>query len=355
MNNIDAAKPVRAGEELDIRRVEAYLRETIPGLTGGLTVSQFPSGHSNLTYLLVTGDREFVLRRPPFGRKAKTAHDMGREYRVLKALRPLFPYCPEALAYTEDEAILGCPFYVMERLKGVILRKEPPTGLALAAGDARRLCERLLDVFVELHRVDYRGSELENMGRPEGYVRRQVTGWSERYRAARTPDAPDFEGVMAWLQERMPADHPASAVIHNDYRFDNVVLAPEDPLRIIGVLDWEMATIGDPLMDLGGALAYWIDREDPQEMQAIRLVPTHLEGMMTRSEVASYYCARMDLPEDDMDFYYTFGLFRLAVIAQQIYYRFYHGQTKDRRFGMLIFAVHVLEKKAQQVMETGKI
>jgi len=355
MNNIDAAKPVRAGEELDIRRVEAYLRETIPGLTGGLTVSQFPSGHSNLTYLLVTGDREFVLRRPPFGRKAKTAHDMGREYRVLKALRPLFPYCPEALAYTEDEAILGCPFYVMERLKGIILRKEPPTGMSLAAGDARRLCERLLDVFVELHRVDYRGSDLENLGRPEGYVRRQVTGWSERYRAARTSDAPDFEEVMAWLQERMPADHPASAVIHNDYRFDNVVLAPEDPLRIIGVLDWEMATIGDPLMDLGGALAYWIDREDPQEMQAIRLVPTHLEGMMTRSEVAAYYCARMGFSGDNMDFYYTFGLFRLAVIAQQIYYRFYHGQTQDRRFGMLIFAVHVLEKKAQQVMETGKI
>jgi aminoglycoside phosphotransferase (APT) family kinase protein len=243
----------------------------------------------------------------------------------------------------------------MERLKGVILRKEPPTGMSLAAGDARRLCERLLDVFVELHRVDYRGSDLENMGRPEGYVRRQVTGWSERYRAARTPDAPDFEGVMAWLQERMPADHPASAVIHNDYRFDNVVLAPDDPLRIIGVLDWEMATIGDPLMDLGGALAYWIDREDPQEMQAIRLVPTHLEGMMTRNEVAAYYCARMGFPGDNMDFYYTFGLFRLAVIAQQIYYRFYHGQTQDRRFGMLIFAVHVLEKKAQQVMETGKI
>ena len=355
MNNIDEAKAIRPGEELDIRRIEAYLRTEIPGLTGEIIISQFPSGHSNLTYLITVGNREFVLRRPPFGRKVKTAHDMGREYQVLKALRPLFPYCPEALAYTEDESVLGCPFYIMERLKGIILRKELPPGMTLTAGDARQLCERLIDVFVELHRVDYRGTDLEGLGRPEGYVQRQVTGWSERYRGARTPDAPDCETVMAWLLERMPADHQASAVIHNDYRFDNVVLAPDNSLRIIGVLDWEMATIGNPLMDLGGALAYWIDREDPQEMQAIRLVPTHLEGMMTRAEVVARYCSRMGFPEENMDFYYTFGLFRLAVIAQQIYYRFFHGQTRDQRFGMLIYAVHVLEKKAQQVMKTGRI
>jgi len=355
MNIIDAAKPVRAGEELAADRIAAFLREAIPGLTGEIIISQFPSGHSNLTYLITVGNREFVLRRPPFGRKVKTAHDMGREYRVLKALRPRFPYCPEALAYTEDESVLGCPFYIMERLKGVILRKELPQGMTLAAGEARQLCERLIDVFVELHRVDYRGSDLEDLGRPEGYVQRQVTGWSERYRGARTPDAPDCEAVMAWLHDRMPADLPAPAVIHNDYRFDNVVLAAENPQRIIGVLDWEMATIGDPLMDLGGALAYWIDRDDPEEMQAIRLVPTHREGMMTRREVVARYCASMGLPEANMDFYYTFGLFRLAVIAQQIYYRFYHGQTRDQRFGMLIFAVHVLDKKAQQIMESGKI
>ncbi|HNY73432.1 MAG TPA: phosphotransferase family protein [Syntrophales bacterium] len=355
MNIIDAAQPVRAGEELDISRIESFLRKAVPGLTGGISISQFPSGHSNLTYLITAGDREFVLRRPPFGRKVKTAHDMGREYRVLKALRPLYPYCPEALAYTEDETVLGCPFYIMERLKGIILRKETPPGMDISAAAARRLCERLIDVFVELHRVDYRGSDLENLGRPEGYVQRQVTGWSERYRGARTPDAPDCEAVMAWLLERMPSASPAPAVIHNDYRFDNVVLSPKDPQRIIGVLDWEMATIGDPLMDLGGALAYWIDRDDPEEAQAIRLVPTHREGMMTRREVVAHYCARMDLPEENMDFYYVFGLFRLTVIAQQIYYRFYHGQTQDRRFGMLIFAVHVLEKKARQVMTTGKI
>ncbi len=355
MSIIDAAKPVREGEELDLCRIDNYLKGAIPGLNGEITIEQFPSGHSNLTYLITAGDREFVLRRPPFGRKVRTAHDMGREYRVLKALRPHFPYCPEAFAYTEDESIIGCPFYVMERLKGIIPRKELPQGMSLSKEEARMLCERLVDVFVELHQVDYKNTALTELGRPEGYVGRQVEGWSKRYRGARTPDAPDYEEVMAWLQEHMPGTSPAPAVIHNDYRFDNVVLALEDPLRIIGVLDWEMATIGDPLMDLGGALAYWINKDDPQEMQAIRLIPTHLDGMMTREEVIGDYCRKMGISEGNMDFYYTFGLFRLAVIAQQIYYRFYHGQTKDKRFGMLIFAVHVLEKKAQQVMRTGEI
>ncbi|MCK9392439.1 MAG: phosphotransferase family protein [Syntrophales bacterium] len=355
MSLIDAAKPVREGEELDPRRIEIYLKDAIPGLAGQITITQFPSGHSNLTYLITAGDREFVLRRPPFGRKVRTAHDMEREYRVLKALRPYFPYCPEAFAYTEDESVMGCQFYVMERLKGIIPRKELPQGMVLSKDETRMLCKRLIDVFVELHRINYRDTALTELGRPEGYIRRQVEGWSKRYRGARTQDAPDFEAVMAWLQERMPGTSPAAAVIHNDYRFDNLVLAPEDPLRIIGVLDWEMATIGDPLMDLGGALAYWINRDDPEEMQAIRLIPTHLEGMMTRGEVISAYCAKMGLSEGNMEYYYTFGLFRLAVIAQQIYYRFYHGQTKDKRFGMLIYAVHVLGKKAQQVMKTGEI
>jgi len=355
MSIIDAAKPVREGEELDLSRIENFMKDAIPGLAGEITITQFPSGHSNLTYLITAGEREFVLRRPPFGSKVRTAHDMGREYRVLKALRPYFRYCPEAFAYTEDESVMGCPFYVMERLKGIIPRKELPKGMTLSKDEARILCERLIDIFVELHHVDYKDTELTELGRPEGYVSRQVEGWSKRYRGARTPDAPDCEAIMAWLHERIPGTSPAPAVIHNDYRFDNVVLAPEDPLKIIGVLDWEMATIGDPLMDLGGALAYWINRDDPEEIQAIRLIPTHLDGMMTRREVISDYCAKMGLSEGNIDFYYTFGLFRLAVIAQQIYYRFYHGQTKDKRFGMLIYAVHVLEKKALQVMKTGEI
>ncbi|MDD5167664.1 MAG: phosphotransferase family protein [Syntrophales bacterium] len=355
MDFIDKTKPIREGEGFELAKVEAFLKATIPGLKGTLTVEQFPGGHSNLTYLLKVGDHEMVFRRPPFGRKVKTAHDMGREYHIQKALKPLFPYCPEPLAYTEDESIIGCPFYVMERIKGIILRKDFPKGLSFTPEEARLLCENFIDVYVALHHADYKKVGLEGYGKPEGYVKRQVEGWSGRYRSARTEDAPDFEPVMTWLHDKMPGESLPASVIHNDYRFDNVVLDPSNMLKIIGVLDWEMATIGDPLMDLGGALAYWIDRDDPLNMQAIRMVPTHLDGMMTRRELVDCYAAKMGISIENIDFYYCFGLFRLAVIAQQIYYRFYHGQTKDERFKHLIFAVHVLEEAANRVMEKSDL
>jgi aminoglycoside phosphotransferase (APT) family kinase protein len=355
MDFTDRTRPVREGEEFDLRKVEAFLKDSIPGLKGELTVTQFPGGHSNLTYLIRVGDCELVFRRPPLGRKVKTAHDMGREYRMLRALRPAFPYCPAPLAYTEDESIIGCPFYVMERIRGIILRKNLPDGLSFTPEEAGRLCEKLIDVFVELHHVDYKKIGLEGFGKPQGYVRRQVEGWSGRYRSARTPDSPDYERIMAWLQEKMPPESAFVSVIHNDYRFDNVVLDPQDPFRIIGVLDWEMATIGDPLMDMGGALAYWVNHTDPPDMQAIRMVPTHISGMFTREELIRRYAERMGIPLSNSDFYYCFGLFRLAVIAQQIYWRFYHGQTKDERFKLLIVAVHVLEKAARQVIERSDL
>ena len=350
MKYLDKTKPIREGEAFETAKVEAFLKGAIPGLQGTLTVEQFPGGYSNLTYLLKVGTRELVFRRPPFGRKAKTAHDMGREYRIQKAIKPFFPYCPEPLAYAEDESIIGCPFYVMERIKGIILRRDLPEGLSLTPQKTRALCEKFIDVYAALHHVDYKKAGLEGYGKPEGYVRRQVEGWSERYRSARTDDAPDFEPVMGWLHAKMPGESLTASVIHNDYRFDNVVLDPLNPLEIIGVLDWEMATIGDPLMDLGGALAYWVERADPPNMQAIRLAPTHLEGMMTRRELVDRYAEKMALSIEHIDFYYCFGLFRLAVIAQQIYYRFYHGQTKDERFKLTIFAVHVLEEAARRVI-----
>jgi aminoglycoside phosphotransferase (APT) family kinase protein len=355
MNYIDKTKPIREGEDFETAKVEAFLKAAIPGLEGALTVEQFPGGHSNLTYLLKIGGRELVLRRPPFGRKVKTAHDMGREYRIQKSLKPVFPYCPEPLAYAEDESIIGCPFYVMERIRGIILRRDLPKGLSFSPQETRALCEKLMDVYAALHHVDYKKAGLEGYGKPEGYVRRQVEGWSERYRNARTDDAPDFEPIMAWLHAKMPGESAIVSVIHNDYRFDNVVLDPMNPLEIIGVLDWEMATIGDPLMDLGGALAYWVDRADPPNMQAIRIAPTHLEGMMTRRELVSAYARRMGMTIENIDFYYCFGLFRLAVIAQQIYYRFYHGQTKDERFKLMIFAVHVLHEAAKNVIEASDL
>ncbi|MDI9481513.1 MAG: phosphotransferase family protein [Bacillota bacterium] len=351
----DRATSIRSGEELDAKKVLDFLRDSVPGLKGEVEIKQFPSGFSNLTYLVKVGEREMVLRRPPFGRKAKTAHDMGREYRVLSSLKPVFPYCPQPLVYTEDEAVMGCPFYVMERIPGVILRRDLPKGMELSPQEARTLSENLIKVQCQLHTVDYVQAGLGDFGRPEGYVRRQVEGWSKRYRDARTPDAPDFEKVMQWLYDKMPGESGIVGIIHNDFKFDNAVLDPSNPTEIIGILDWEMATLGDPLMDLGSSLGYWVEKDDPEMMQAIRQMPTHLEGMLTRKEQFALYSELRGIKTDNFDFYYCFGLFRLAVIAQQIYYRFYHGQTKDERFGMLIAAIRVLEATALQVIEKSDL
>jgi aminoglycoside phosphotransferase (APT) family kinase protein len=295
------------------------------------------------------------VRRPPIGRKAKTAHDMAREFRMLTALRPVFPYVPRALAYCDDESVIGGPFYVMDRVPGIIPRRDFPAGMTLTPGQARRLCERLVDVWAELHAVDAAPIGLADFGKPEGYVRRQVEGWSARYRDARTPDAPEFETVMAWLAERMPPDSGVATIIHNDYKFDNLVLDPADPTRIVGVLDWEMATIGDPWMDLGASLAYWVEATDPEPLQMMRRLPTMLPGMMTRRVVVARYARATGRDAPPFDFYLAFGLFRLAVIAQQIYYRYYHGQTKDERFAIFVHAVRILEETALGVIDGAAV
>ncbi|RLC11772.1 MAG: phosphotransferase family protein [Deltaproteobacteria bacterium] len=354
MDYTDKAVDIRPGEDLDAARLESFLKDTIPGLDGLLAIRQFPGGHSNLTYLLTIGEEEMVLRRPPFGTKAKSAHDMGREYKILSALQPVFPYVPRPLAYTEDESVMGCPFYVMERISGIILRKDIPEGLKLNPPQVRRLFEQMLEMQFKLHSLDYKKIGLGDFGKPEGYAERQVTGWSRRYRNARTPDAPGFEAVMEWLAARTPPDSDSPGIIHNDFKFDNLVLDKNDPLKIIGVLDWEMATIGDPLMDLGNTLGYWVEKNDPPEAQIMCSMPTNVEGAMTRKEVAAYYGKLSGRAIEHFDFYYCFGLFRLAVIAQQIYYRYYHGQTKDKRFKGLIFIVQLLEKTAAGVISASE-
>lgn len=351
MNSIDKPVDIREGEELDIPLLEKYLQEKLGDIKGNLKVKQFPSGFSNLTYLLTTKDREMILRRPPFGKKAKTAHDMKREFDILTALKGHYPCSPEALLYSEGDGVMETPFYVMERIKGIILRKDLPEGMSLDDAGARQLSENLVKALVELHGIDYKKIGLVDFGKPEGYVQRQVEGWSRRYRNARTPDAPDFEAVMKWLVEKMPPDTDKPALIHNDYKLDNAVLDPGNPVSIIGILDWEMATIGDPFMDLGNGLAYWINNDDPDNMQLIRQMPTNLPGMLSRREQVDLYCELSGRSIDSFDYYYCFGLFRLAVIAQQIYYRFYHGQTKDPRFKMLIFAVKILEDVARKVID----
>lgn len=350
MDLSDRAVSIREGEELDVHKVGEFLKDSIPGLSGDLVVEQFPSGFSNLTYLIRVGHREMVLRRPPFGRKAKSAHDMGREFKILSALDGVYPYTPRPLLYTEDAGVMGCPFYVMERIPGIILRREMPKGLDFTPGQGRALCYKLMDVLCELHAIDYKAVGLHDFGKPEGYVRRQVEGWSERYRQARTPDAPTFEGFMTWLAERIPGESSRYSVIHNDYKFDNVVLSLQDPLEIVGVLDWEMATVGDPLMDLGCSLAYWVHPCDSPGVQAASMMVTRMPGLLTRQEMVERYAltSGLALTMEDFEFYYCFGIFRVAVILQQIYYRYYHGQTRDKRFAMLIFSSHIIDEELKK-------
>ncbi|MGB4268690.1 MAG: phosphotransferase family protein, partial [Spirochaetota bacterium] len=243
-NYIDKPAEIREGETIDGKIVLDYLIQHVPDIQGPIEIKQFPSGFSNLTYFIKAGNREMVLRRPPFGKKAKTAHDMHREYSILKALKPVFPYCPTPLVYCDDESIIGAKFYVMERIKGIILRKELPPGLSYTSDEFRYLCEQLLDIQCQLHSLNYKEIGLENFGKPEGYIERQVNGWIARYNDALTPDAPPYTEVIQWLQEKMPKTPTRAAVIHNDYKFDNVVLDSNNPKKIIGVLDWEMATIG---------------------------------------------------------------------------------------------------------------
>jgi aminoglycoside phosphotransferase (APT) family kinase protein len=344
------AVDIRPGEELDDGKVEAFLKENIPGLEGALQIRQFPSGYSNLTYLIKVGDRELVLRRPPHGTKAKTAHDMGREYKVLTALRPVFPLCPRTLAFCDDPAVMGCDFYVMERLDGIIIRKDIPPELGFGPPEMERLTRRLVEVMAELHGVDYKTAGLGELGKPAGYVERQVMGWSKRYRNARTPDVSEAEAVMQWLAESMPPESATPGIIHNDFKLDNVVLDRDDPMKVVGILDWEMTTLGDPLMDLACTLAYWPQADDPEELLNLAGMPTYLPGSLTRGQAVAYYGELTGRVMDRIDFYYCFGLFRLAVIAQQIYYRYFHGQTKDPRFARLAGAVNALINQAERVM-----
>lgn len=357
---LDRTRAVRSGEELDVAKLQPYLLAQIPGSRGPLVVEQFPAGHSNLTYLARLGDDELVLRRPPFGSKVKSAHDMGREYRVLSTLHAHYAPAPQPLAYCEDLDVLGAPFYVMRRIKGIILRRDPPEGLALNPDTVRRMDESFIDNLADLHAIDYQAVGLAELGKPAGYTERQVSGWIGRYAGSQTDDIPEVDAVSRWLNERLPKDDLAlgtrgATLVHNDYKFDNVVLSADDPTRLVGVLDWEMCTVGNPLTDLGTAISYWIDAHDSPEMQLIRWGPTALPGSLTRPQLVERYAARTGRDVSDIVYYFVFALFKTAVIAQQIYYRYHHGHTQDPRFAFFIEATKILVRAAQQATETGRI
>lgn len=350
------AKAVRDEDAFDVAAVSTWLRrhaapEFADTVAADPQVRQFPGGASNLTYLLRYPDRDLILRRPPAGRKAAGAHDMGREFHIQSALRPVFPFVPGMVGLCDDESVLGSDFYVMEKIEGTILRKDFPDDIRLDESQVGTLCRNAVDVLIDLHRVDTTRPDLAALGKGSGYVARQVAGWSTRFRGARTEDIGDFETVMAWLDENQP-DDVASCVIHNDFRFDNLVLDADDPLRVVGMLDWEMATLGDPLMDLGGAAAYWVQADDDEFFQLFRRQPTTTPGMWTREELVAHYCDRMgfDMTPERWRFYEVFGLFRLAVIAQQIYYRYFHGQTHNEAYAVFGDAAKYLERRCREVL-----
>jgi len=356
MRTVAGAKPVRAEDSFDVAAVAAWLRTHAEDryrgrLEADPEVQQFSGGASNLTYLLRYPGLDLIMRRAPKGTKARGAHDMHREFVIQSKLAPVLPYVAPMVAFCDEEGVLGADFYVMERIDGVIPRSEWPADVPLSPEQARQLCLNVIEVAAELHSVDADAAGLSGLGKGTGYVRRQVEGWSMRYRNAHTPDNPDFEKVMAWLDANQPED-VRTCVIHNDFKIDNLVLSKDDPTQVIGILDWEMATLGDPLMDLGGALAFWVQADDSDELKMMRRVPTHLPGMITRDEFVARYCERMgfELTPEQWRFYEIFGLFRNAVIAQQIYYRYFHGQTTNELFALFGPGVQILDRRISELL-----
>jgi aminoglycoside phosphotransferase (APT) family kinase protein len=349
---VDEPAAVRDEERVDAERLGPFVQAAL-GTVGPIEVLQFRKGHSNLTYLVRAGDREAVLRRAPFGASVKSAHDMRREFTILAALGGVYPKAPRAIAFCDDESLLGARFYLMERVRGVVLRGGDP-GLPLSSELMRALSSALVDALGELHSVDVSRGPLAAIGRPDGYVARQVAGWADRWRKAHTDDAPDLDEITAWIERHRPAESGA-ALVHNDFKYDNLVLDARDPTRIRAVLDWEMATVGDPLMDLGTTLGYWIDPDDPVEVRALPFGPTALPGNLSRQELARRYAEVTGAAERDVLFHYVFALFKIAVIAQQIYRRYRDGHTSDPRFAALVAGVGILGGQAERAIDRGRI
>ncbi len=347
-------KPIRHGEELNEANLQAFLRENLNVNTDEIEILQFPSGSSNLTYCIKIGETEYVLRRPPFGNQVKSAHDMSREFNVLSKLSAVYQPAPKPLVFCDDEAIIGSEFYLMERRNGLIIRGKSPESLENSPELQRKVCESFIENLVNLHALDYKKIGLENLGKPEGYATRQVEGWTKRYFNAKTDEHFELETAIEWLNANIPASDGAT-LVHNDYKFDNVMLNPENLTEIVAVLDWEMTTIGEPLMDLGSSLAYWMSKDTGAELLSMPFNPRVLMENITRSELVEMYEQKSGKQVSDILFYYVFGTFKLAVIAQQIYFRYKKGFTQDKRFATFNHFVGSLGKIAAQAIERGKI
>jgi aminoglycoside phosphotransferase (APT) family kinase protein len=345
-------RPVRTGEELEGAKLESWLRERLSAsdLPEGdrreaMQVAQFPGGHSNLTYHVTFGTTELVVRRPPFGPVAPTAHDMAREYRWLAAVHPVFPLAPRVYALCEDPAVIGSVFYVMERRHGVVVRDQEPPGIKDLHAARREVGLRVVDALADLHAIDIAGAGLTHLGKPHGFVERQVRGWTERWNRSRTSDVPEMETVARWLMESLPPNPVQPAIVHGDFKLDNLMLDAADPSHLVAVLDWEMAALGDPLVDLGILLAYWDATAPPGQHDALTTVTT-LPGWLTPAELVERYAARSGRDLTRLKFYEVFALFKIAVVVQQIYFRFVNGQTSDPRFANLGDRVAYLAQRA---------
>lgn len=353
-------RAVRSAEQLDWAALAEYLRAHLPvhhlgheidglDLSREMEVEQFPGGHSNLTYLARFGGGELVVRRPPLGPVPPRAHDMAREYRWLAALNPLFPLAPRPFLLCEDPSVIGSVFFVMERRRGVVVRHEEPLSLANRVDQRRRVSEALVDTLADLHAIDAAAGALMTLGKPAGFVERQVRGWSERWLRAKLTEVPEMEALAAWLGARIPPDPERPAVVHGDFKLDNLLLHPLDLGRIVAVFDWEMAALGDPLVDLGILLAYWAPTAPPTLRDALTTV-TDRPGWFTRDEILERYAARSGRDVSAIRFYEAFALFKLAVVIQQIFYRFTRGETDDARFAGFGERVTYLARQAAALM-----
>jgi len=334
-------KPVRASERLDWDKLADYLREHLCVIVGPdlgrdapLSVEQFPGGHSNLTYLLRFGEHEFVMRRPPLGRVPPKAHDMAREFRILEAVHLVFPLAPRPLLLCEDTEIIGATFYIMERRRGIIVRDNEPPQLVDNTRARRRVSEAVVDALADLHLIDVEAHKLLTLGKPAGFVERQVRGWSERWRGSQTSELPEMDALTKWLVGRLPPDTSKPTLVHGDYKLDNVMLDANDVGRIVGVFDWEMSAVGDSLIDVGIMLCYWVHIASESQRDAIRTV-TQRAGYFKRDEILKRYAARTGNDLTNIAFYEVFAVFKLAVVIQQIFYRYHRGQTDDVRFATL--------------------
>jgi aminoglycoside phosphotransferase (APT) family kinase protein len=347
-------KPVRAGEEIDGYRLGRFLDSELDLSGADIDIEQFHSGSSNLTYLIRTGDAEYVLRRPPFGNTVKTAHDMRREFKILSKLSAVYSPAPKPLLYCGDTSVIGSEFYLMERRRGLIIRGRSPIDLESSPMLQREVCESFIQNLAVLHSLDPRDAGLTDLGKPDGYARRQVEGWSKRYFAAKTHDLPELEKVIAWLNKTIPVESGA-CIVHNDYKFDNVMLDPKDLARITAVLDWEMATIGDPLMDIGTTLGYWMSADAGDEMLNMPFNPRVLMENISRTQLVEMYAAASLRDVSNILYYYVFGTLKIAVIAQQIYARYVRGFTKDERFANFDRFVRVLGTIGWSAIQNGSI